>query len=166
MSDNLYFGGMPTGPDVRLLEEKFPDPQPGDLFTYAQIAKTISIPFEDYDKSTTAIRRIKTVIEAWKKDLIKRSISLGAVRRDGYVVLTASQALDGLLEDVTNKIVRRTTRVRKTASYIKPTDTITAAKRDHIMQISAKIGGAAKEGQKKKIEAPNILQLPARNIGE
>ncbi len=80
---NLFFGGIPTAPDVDALIEEFGVPEIGVLISYSNISKVIGVP---KDKN-----RFKSVTDAWKKRLdIKHNVIIEAIRNNGFKALSPS----------------------------------------------------------------------------
>ena len=81
-----HFGGIPTGPDVKRIREKFPDNElkPGDTIGYDKIGKLIGV---EYGES-----RFFTVTNAWRKALRTESdLIIGVVAGEGFVVLDENE---------------------------------------------------------------------------
>ena len=80
---SLFFGGIPTAPDVDALIEEFGVPEIGTLISYSDISKIIGV--------TKDKNRFRSVIEAWKKRLdIKHNVIMEAVRNNGYKAMSPS----------------------------------------------------------------------------
>lgn len=74
---NVFFGGVPTGADVRKLLDAFPDIKPGDVIAYADVAKVIGA---DHGSN-----RFKSVTDAWRKTLLRTSnLVIEAVTGRGF----------------------------------------------------------------------------------
>ena len=90
MANKMFFGGMPTGPDVRKLITAFGKPTPGTEMTHEEIEEVLSISRKE--------NRYFAVTGAWRKQLLKDDgIDIGAVAGIGFRSL-----LDG--ERVSNGI--------------------------------------------------------------
>lgn len=108
MTDNLYFGGVPTGPDVDMLMARL-DAQPGSSFSYEEIASIIGV---DPRHS-----RFSTVTGAWRAKLF-RERGLQSRREGGAIhFLTANAAHDVAIAGVT-RIARAARRARIRADAI------------------------------------------------
>lgn len=90
MADKLFFGGIPTEPDVRALREAYPekDMKTGTLIPYADVAKLIHC---DKDSS-----RFHTVTSRWRRMVEREAdrIVIGTEANVGFKVLDNSQKLD------------------------------------------------------------------------
>lgn len=84
MASKMFFGGMPTGPDVRKLIAAFGKPTPGTEITHEEIEAVLSI--------TRKESRYSVVTLAWRKQLLKDdSIDIGAVNGIGFRALIDSE---------------------------------------------------------------------------
>lgn len=88
--DAMYFGGVPTEPDIRLLRSTYPeaDMKPGDRIGYKEVAKLIGSPPES--------SRFRGVTNRWRK-LIETetgSLILGTIAGEAFVVLDEVQKID------------------------------------------------------------------------
>lgn len=65
MNDGIYLGGLPTGPDVRKLEAKFPDLEAlrGKIITHEEVEQLLGEP--------RTSNRYKTVTGAWRRKVEK-----------------------------------------------------------------------------------------------
>jgi hypothetical protein len=107
MSGNLYFGGVPTAPEVELLMTKL-DAKPGASFTLDQIVEIINI--------DATQNRFASVTAAWRKKLF-RERALQSKREGGVIkFLTANAAHDEAISGIT-RIARaaRHTRIKADA---------------------------------------------------
>lgn len=89
-TNNLFFGGVPTGPDVEKIRESYPDYQlqPGQIVPYGEIENIIM--------EKRGASRFKTVTVAWRNDVqlktghvIDPDVSAG-----GFRVLTEEEKLE------------------------------------------------------------------------
>ena len=62
----LFFGGLPTGPDVRKLEELYGIPPEGTLIAYDEIVGVLKLP-------TWRCARFKIVLDTWRRKLARES---------------------------------------------------------------------------------------------
>lgn len=84
-ANQLYFGGLPTGPQVRKLEEAFPD---------IESLRASTIPHEEIEAAINEKRgtgRYKTVVDAWRRKVERNTgiviSGLGEAQGIGYRVL-------------------------------------------------------------------------------
>lgn len=111
MSGKLFYGGVPTRPDVEKLM-KF-DPKAGTSITYDAIAAEIGVAY--------GASRFVTVIQAWTKEVF-RSRGLQAKREGGAVhFMTADQAHDNCKKGVA-KVGRSAGRLRVRTEAVKVTE--------------------------------------------
>ena len=102
----LFFGGIPTAPDVKKLEDRFGILKAGTLISHAELSSCIGVPW----KST----RYRSVVESWRKKLMREhNIDTGAEPSVGIRILTgperiaASEADFGSAVKKTRKAVKR-----------------------------------------------------------
>jgi hypothetical protein len=81
---DMFFGGIPTAPDVEKLVEKFGVPAVGLLISYAEVTAVIREEKESF--------RFKSITTAWRKLLYnEHNLVLKAVATQGYEVLDNKQ---------------------------------------------------------------------------
>lgn len=86
---DLFFGGVPTGPDIKALREAFPEEEmtPGDVIQYSIVEELLGV--------TVQTSRFRTVTTRWRKIVEKESkIILGVKPGVGFVVLSDSDKVD------------------------------------------------------------------------
>ncbi len=83
----LFFGGIPTESEVKILREAFPSLKAGDMVTYEEITKFIH--------SERGESRFRTVLEAFRRYLRRtRNQETDIVRNEGMIVLTEKERVD------------------------------------------------------------------------
>ena len=83
----VFFGGIPTKPDVNRLHQELGKPDVGDLIQHETFERIIG--------KNRASSRYRTVIHAWKKDLFQRyNLDLEAVPGVGQKVLKGPERVD------------------------------------------------------------------------
>lgn len=83
----LFFGGVPVGPDVDLLERTFPDLKHEQVLTHDEIAAVIGC--------SRPSPRYWSVMKGWKDRLREdHNIEMSTVRSVGYQVMTNEQRVD------------------------------------------------------------------------
>jgi hypothetical protein len=121
-TENLFFGGVPTEPDVRALRDAFPDSKMahGDLITHAQVEATIG--------TSRASSRYRTVTTRWRKAVERETgrVILGPEKGVGFRVLDNTQKID--------------------LGYLKFTSAVRSARRAHV--ITARLDAGATEDDK------------------
>lgn len=90
MSDNVFFGGVPTDPEVRQLREAYPESEmePGHVIPYDDVAKVIN--------TGKATNRFRSVTTRWR-NIVEREtgrIVIGTEAGVGFKVLDNSQKID------------------------------------------------------------------------
>lgn len=129
----LYFGGMSTDPELRLLDEKFSAIKEGDLLTHEDIEGVTGI--------SRKAARYTTIICRYKKRLLKaKNLHLISEFKVGYHVLTAAERVERNIEDASRgfKIVRRSSERLRNVPREK-LDAQTAAKAECAQTIFAKL---------------------------
>jgi len=107
----LYFGGIPTEPDVKKIRERWPDDslKVGQVITDEDMQNLILC---DYGTS-----RFRTVTHAWRKALELAGILIGRERGVGFLVLNDSEKLD-LQEGKVKTSVRAMKRSREIGTHV------------------------------------------------
>ncbi len=83
---NLFFGGIPTAPDVDALIQEFEVPKVGTLISYSNVSKVIGVL---KDKS-----RFKTVTGVWRKHLYAEyNIYMKAIMNEGFMAMSPSERI-------------------------------------------------------------------------
>ena len=131
----LYFGGIPTEPDVRKLFERFGTPQPG-LLAHETIESVIR------EKHTAG--RYRTIVGSWRRKLLREyNVATKAEPGEGIRVLTEPERVDegrALL----GKSARQIVRAHRWSVMIDATklDDISRRKLDHTVRASATAAAA------------------------
>ena len=88
MSDKeLFFGGVPVGPDVDALDMAFPDLKHDQILTHDEVSSVVDYPWRS--------SRYRTVLSAWRKRLFEeRQIELQAIRSVGLKVMTNTERVE------------------------------------------------------------------------
>jgi hypothetical protein len=106
----LYFGGIPTGPDVDKLMAAF-DLAPGVTAPYSEIEALIGL---DRHQS-----RFRTITNVWRKRCLRDRGLESVAEGTAFRFLTADQALDQRVNDL-HRIGRMTGRSLTKAGFIDP----------------------------------------------
>jgi alkylated DNA nucleotide flippase Atl1 len=153
MSDGkeLFFGGIPTAPDVERLVEKLGDIKEGQVVAYDDISKIIR-----EDKNTN---RFRSVVGAWIRKMGReRNLVLEAVPNVGYKVLLPSERVDYS----GRKVRHGFRRIKRGASVARSTsrETLSEDQRrtvDHLSQIDATLR-LAEATQAKRLQLPDPVK--------
>ena len=87
----LFFGGVPVGPDVAVLDQRYPELNHGDMLTHDELSEAIGYSWRS--------SRYRTVLTAWRHQLFKeRGIELQAVRAAGMRVMTNTERVDSHID--------------------------------------------------------------------
>lgn len=104
----LFFGGVPTEPDVRRLLSAFANIKAGDEIAHADVAKAIGA------EPTTA--RYRSVTSAWRKHLLKvNNLRLSTVIGAGFRVL---DGMERIADDI-KRYGRGAKQIRKAADDVR-----------------------------------------------
>lgn len=163
MSNNLFFGGVPTEPDVKKLLEAWPLEQlnrdRGKVITHKEIARVI--------EEAVRSNRYRTVVTAWRKHLETNadvSLRIVAERSVGYRVLHEHERTDHGLRDAktaTRGLKRAAVRVNMVD--VTKLDDAQTKRHDHIARGLA-VASSHIDGSLKKIRAElkGVVALPHR----
>lgn len=146
----LYFGGIPTEPDVKRLEKRFGAPAPG-VIEHAEIEETIG---QQRDSS-----RYRTVVAAWRRRLLREeNIASAADPGVGIRILTEPERVDHAQRHL-GLSAKRVVKEHRWAMMIDASklDDVSRHKRDHVIRVSASMAAAASGGMK---ELSNALKAP------
>lgn len=128
----LFFGGVPTAPDVKKLEDRFGIPSASSTVTHEDIAGCIGSPWKS--------ARYGSVMGSWRKKLMREhNVDTVVVPGVGVKFLTGSERIN-VSESDFGSAVRKT---RKAANRIMvvPDDglsDIEKKKRDHVCVIASR----------------------------
>lgn len=90
MKQGMYFGGLPTEPDIKKLRDAFPDDalEPGRIIEYSDVAKVIG--------ESVGSNRFKTITSRWRR-LVENetgSIVIGTEPGQGFKILEEHEKLN------------------------------------------------------------------------
>lgn len=152
MTSKIHFGGLPTGPDVKKLEEAFGTPEPG-LIKHEEIEAVIG------ERRGTS--RYRTVVNAWRKQLFNTSnVEARAEPGLGILFMTAKERSENGVRGIRHAarhVVRVVNRVR--AVPVDELDEVTRRKHDHLLRQGALLGEAA---VKTTTDLRKALKAPAQ----
>jgi hypothetical protein len=154
MTTTLYFGGIPTGPDVKRLLERFGSPAPG------------LIPYEEIERAIDERRghsRFRTVVIAWRHRLLRESnIATRAEAGEGIRILTEPERVDEGKRMI-GLSARRVLAQHRWNLMIDVTklDELARRKHDHLVRYSLALATSAQTGMKQLNAALKVPeQLP------
>lgn len=131
MTGRMFFGGIPTEPDVRRLMDRFGDPGPGMLIEYETLEKEIGKP--------RTSSRFRTVVSAWRARLLKEHNRVGmAVPSRGIRILREEERA-GHAASGHRRGVRQVVRSARDAALIR-LDQLSGDARTQAEQVQ-KVGG-------------------------
>jgi len=117
----LFFGGLPTGPDVKKLIDEYGTPEEGAFFKYDDLATKLDIPRSE--------NRFITVTNAWRRELERENnLVIVAIRGEGFRVLDAK----GRLKDSEAHVISGGKKVRKGTVRARRTDRSKLSKADQL----------------------------------
>jgi len=150
MNQKMFFGGVPTEPDIKKIKTEYPTNvlTPGKKIAYAEIERLIGVGKREH--------RFKTVTSQWRKEVEKEvNIIIGCDPGEGFRVLNEPEKVD-LSSSKTRSAGRAARRAYVVAARtdIKELDENDRKRLDHIMGVSSRVLAAAK--LKSKVELPQI----------
>ena len=154
-SNNVYFGGIPYGPDVQKLRNELGVPERGTQITHEEFEKIIGI--------KRANPRYRRVIQVWRKQLFKENnVDTEWERGVGLNILKEPERIGASSRDL-NRAARQAQKSHIRATHIKTEELNDTDRRkaDHLRTVSAMVYGAASKGAQevsKTLSQP--LQLP------
>lgn len=151
-----YSGGLPVGPDIRALNEAFPNLTAGLVLPYEDIGAVIG---EDWRSS-----RFWRVLNAWRDSLEPSGRLTKCDPGKALVILTDNLAI-GHIYDETGVAKRKVRKTAKRASYIRPKDELTRARADHARQVLGKLAHVM-EIAHQRLALPKRDMLPSAARGE
>jgi len=87
MKKQLFFGGVPTAPDVKKLDDTLGVPKEGDVIAWAVLEKIVACARSDY--------RFTSVVSSWRKKLEREhNVLMIAEPGEGLVAATPDQRID------------------------------------------------------------------------
>ncbi|KQP36110.1 hypothetical protein [Pseudorhodoferax sp. Leaf274] len=148
----VYFGGMPTEPDVKKLLAAFPDIQEGDEIAHEDIERVIGHKRED--------NRYRAVVAAWRKRLLNdENQDLGAVSGIGFKCLAPDERISRSVDGFQSGTRKQLRSVRR-AQLVRTDDPILTAKQDGMRRYGLALADQAAK-MMKEIEPPKPqAQMP------
>jgi hypothetical protein len=148
----LYFGGIPTEPEVKRLQERFGTPAPG-LIPYADIEEALG--------HKRGVARFRTIVITWRARLLRESnVATRAEPSEGIRVLTEPERVDEG-KRMMGLSTRRVLHLHRWNLMIDVTklDEVSRHKHDHLVRYSNALATAASVGMK---ELNSALKAPAQ----
>lgn len=152
----LHLGGLPVGPDIRALNEAFPNLTAGTALSYEEIGLVIG---EDW-RST----RFWRVLNAWRDSLEPSGRLTKCDPGKALVILEDSLAI-GHIYDETGVAKRKVRKQAKRAGWVKPKDELTRARADHARQVLSKLTHVM-EVAHQRLQLPTTRPLAIREATE
>jgi len=159
MKTTVFGGGIPWGPDVRKLLDKFGTPEPG-LITHEEIGEEIG---EDWRSA-----RYRGVVSSWRKHLwSEMNIDTHAESGEGIRILTEVERVECTTRDFRG-VVRKTRRAYTRGGSIQAVklDDVSRRKHDHLMRAVGAVVTSATENAKSltaALRSPD--RLPQKKTG-
>jgi hypothetical protein len=153
----LYFGGVPVGPDVDRLDVEYQELTHEQVLTHEELSGAIGYSIKS--------SRYRTVVTAWRKRLFdERGIELQAVRGLGLRVMTNSQRIDSHIDKAVGglkAVVRAGARLAVVPRHDVPAHV--AKRADHAQLFIAKLGPSIDQF-KTSVRLPGAADtMPARH---
>lgn len=151
----VVVAGIPYGPDIRKLDETFPNPQEDQIIKSEDFEKIIRTPQHT--------QRFYGVINAWRRRLrADRNIDSEWVRGVGVKILNPADRLK-VSEGNIKHGIRKTNRAYRRLA-VTPRDRLDAVgqqRYDHQLQVAAKLIAAGREAKKElAIDLAPVKSLP------
>lgn len=121
-----FFGGVPTGPDVRKLNQAFPDLKAGDVVLYEKVEAILGI--------SRKISRWNSIREAWRQDLLENGLVLDCVPGEAYKIATNPEVF-AKASDATKSVVRKLRRTANKIKAVKPDNEVEQQIANHSLRI-------------------------------
>lgn len=150
-----FLGGVPTGIDVRRLDEVFADLAEGAEVTHEQVEAALGI--------GRAQTRYRTVTVAWRRSLLNdRNIELAAVPGIGFRVLAASERLNASVKGFRQGVRKQMRSVRR-SDMVRTDDPILMRKQE-VMRRAGMAIARESASMMKEIEPPKAQQQMPRLV--
>ncbi len=150
MPGKLFFGGVPTDPEVNMLRERYPvaDMSPGRVIPYNEVADLIGCPRDD--------RRFTTITNRWRR-LVEnetQTVVIGTLRGVGFKVLDNTGKIDlGQTKLVT--AVRSARRSYKLTATVR--GQLSEEDKERLIQLQRRSGALLATAQiKSNVELPKL----------
>jgi hypothetical protein len=137
MSGKQYFGGLPTGPDVKLLLEHWPQIKEGQEISHEEVERVLKLKRDE--------TRYRGVTMAWRKHLFRNdNIFVDAIAGVGFQCLDPKGRVENGI-----KVFRKGTREqwrsidRLKRVQEKDLDPVSQTKRDHVIRLGLAIHAQA-----------------------
>lgn len=151
----VFFGGVPTGADVRKLIDAFGTPAPGDQIGHDEIAQVIGV-----DRKSA---RYRTVTLAWRKELLTRhNTDLACVSGEGYRALTDAERVAAGLKG-TRYGMRKIVRGIKRVDVVRTDDPVLLQKQEVARRMGAVLTQSFNE-QVRSLEPPRPAEQQPRVV--
>lgn len=147
----VFFGGVPTDPEVQRLKDTYAIPEVGQVISYDEVAAVIGC-----DRKGA---RFKTVTLRWRSQMERDyGIIIGVRRGIGFVVLNPREKV-GLSASKLEAGIKSIKRSNKVVSMVDRAELTDVEKHvaDHIARVTSALTGAAiLESKKVKFKLPAI----------
>jgi hypothetical protein len=154
--------GLPTGPDVTILQKTWPALQPGDRMAYEEVARALGIEQESH--------RFVTVTQAWRKREEEKGLVILRERGKAFFVATVDQ-ITGNTYETLKHIGHSARKQRKRLGTIKSADESTRMVVEHQARLMIEVEKDSKtrrmnilpslKSQDVRIPLPNLAKARA-----
>lgn len=152
MTGNLYFGGIPTEPDVKALRDAYPETEmtPNSVIPYEEVEAVIGVQ-KDSARFRTVTDRWRAVVQQENKALV-----IGTERGVGFKVLTNHQKLN--LSNAKLKTAARSARRSYALTAKVQTDQLTEEERERLTTIQRRSAAflASQQIKSKETDLPSL----------
>lgn len=152
-----FFGGMPTGVDVRKIDSAFQNLAIGDEVAHDDMERVLGI--------ARTQSRYRTVTNAWRKSKLRDGVEIGAVASVGFRVLSEVERVNGGWKGAQQGI-RKSMRSIKRGVVVRTEEPSLVKKQDLLRRLGAAISAEA-TAVIREIEPPKPQQqMPKRPKAE
>lgn len=157
-NEKLFFGGVPTAPDVTLLLEAIPPDsmEPGSVYTHADLASVFTV--------SPKSNRYRSVVAAWRNKILQdHNIDITAEIGVGYRVLKDDERITHGVRDAKGarkKLTRAAHRIDRADRSL-----LTDAQRkqaDHAVRLFGAQALALRGAEKEVSSAGKVVSLPRK----
>jgi hypothetical protein len=144
--------GLPTGPDVALLQKKYPELKPGDRMSYAEVSELLGVAYPS--------ARFVSVTQVWRKRELEKNVVILCEKGEGFFVATPEQVCGetyGVLQSIGRKARMQRTRL----AVSRTENTSTSQMIVHQSRLMAEIEREAK-AKRMNILPPAAASAPPR----
>jgi hypothetical protein len=143
--------GMPTGPDVAILQKAYPSLSPGDRIDYETVSELLGV--------KVGSQRFITVTLAWRaREEDNNGIVILCKRKEAFIVATPDQITSGTYETLRH-IGRSARKQRKHLATVHADDEMTRLTVDHQARLMMEVERDAKKKRMNALPSTQSAQI-------